>query len=217
VLEGGSAITIDSWADVAPAILMAWYPGMEGGTAIADVLFGDVCPGGRLPISFPHAGDPLPEFDSKARAVRYDMWHGYRLADREGAPPMFPFGFGLSYARFEYSNLSLTPAAGPDESIKASFDIANTGAAPGDETAQVYISYPCSAVVRPVRELKAFKRVPVEPGKTAHMEISIDPKELAYFDVESGDWRIERARYGVRIGSSADPAHLPLAGEFEIR
>ena len=103
----GSAVITEAWRDRAPAILMLWYPGMEGGHALAEVLTGEVNPSGRLPCTFPARAEDLPFFDRNATKITYDLWHGYRKLERDGAAPAFPFGFGLSYTTFEYAGLRL--------------------------------------------------------------------------------------------------------------
>jgi beta-glucosidase len=142
VLEGGSAITVEGWIDDVEAVLMAWYPGMEGGNAIADVIFGDVNPSGRLPLSFPRLESDLPPFDNVSLAVTYDYYHGYRLLDRDAVDPRFPFGFGLSYTTYSYANLVVADSTlDPDGTLEVSVDVTNSGTVAGDEVVQLYVSY----------------------------------------------------------------------------
>ncbi len=143
VLEGGSAITMQGWQEEVGAILMAWYPGMEGGNAIADILFGDVNPSGRLPITFPASTSQLPPFDKKAGTIEYGYYHGYRLFDREGLSPAYPFGFGLSYTRYEYTGLELErEEIDRDEGLAVYVTVNNAGERAGEETVQLYVSCP---------------------------------------------------------------------------
>ncbi|MFM7734400.1 MAG: glycoside hydrolase family 3 C-terminal domain-containing protein, partial [Alphaproteobacteria bacterium] len=154
VLEGGSAITMQDWGDAPAAILVAWYPGMEGGNAIADVLFGDASPSGRLPLSWPESEAQLPPFDPVSPAVAYDLFHGYRHLDRAGIEPRWPFGFGLSYTSFRMDGLRLVESSVPrDGRVRASVDVTNTGGRAGAEVVQLYVGFPWSSVERPVREL----------------------------------------------------------------
>jgi len=216
VMMGGSAIITERWRGRVPAILMAWYPGMEGGHALADVLFGRVNPSGKLPCVFPRSGDHLPPFDSNADSVVYDYWHGYRKLEKEGLEPAFPFGFGLSYTTFSYANLSLeSDTVALDGAICAAVDVTNTGDRAGDEIVQVYISYPEAAVERPVRELKAFARVSTEPGETRRVEFKIPVRRLAYWDEQRNRWWVEPVRHTLHAGPSSIAAEL-LAADFQI-
>lgn len=214
VLEGGAALTMP-WADDVTAILMAWYPGQEGGHAIAEVLFGDVNPSGRLPVSFPRAESDLPEFVNDASAVTYGYYHGYRHLDREGVEALFPFGFGLSYTRFDYSNLTLSASRiERDGVLRVTTDVTNTGAVFGEEVVQLYISYEGSRVDRAVRDLKGFTRVRLEPGETKTVSLDLNVRDLAFFDVDTGKWEVEPISYRVWVGPSS--AELSLSASFDI-
>ncbi len=214
VLEGSGPVTMPWLGDVS-AVLMAWYPGQQGGNAIADVLFGEVNPSGRLPLTFPVAEADLPPFDNVDRAVTYGYYHGYRWLDHTGVPALFPFGFGLSYTTFRYANLTLAPAPlSPWGRVRATVDVTNTGAVAGDEVVQLYVSYPGSAVDRAVHDLKAFARVHLEPGQTRTVPLEVRAADLAYWDVGTASWIVEPITYGVHVGPSA--ADLPLAGAFAV-
>ena len=166
VLEGGSAITMP-WVNDVEAILMAWYPGQLGGEALADILFGDVNPSGRLPLSFPRRESDLPPFDNRNLTVRYGSLHGYRWLDRRAVAPLFPFGFGLSYTTFRLANLALSSDTLPrDGRVQASVDVANTGGMAGDTVIQLYVTPHESGTERAPRELRDFARVALEPGET---------------------------------------------------
>ena len=214
VLEGGSAITMP-WVDQVSAILMAWYPGEEGGQAIADLLFGDVNPSGKLPISFPVAEADLPPFDNVDLTVTYGYYHGYRWLDRNGTTPLFPFGFGLSYTTYQYANLTLDRTTlAPDGRLRVTADVTNTGSVAGDEIAELYVSYQGSSVDRAVRDLKAFARVHLEPGETRTVAFPVRAADLAYWDTTAGAWTVEPITYGVAVGPSS--RDLPLQGTFTI-
>lgn len=218
VLEGGSAITMQGWREEAEAILMAWYPGMEGGNAIADILFGDVNPSGRLPITFPASTGQLPSFDKKAKTMEYGYYHGYRLFDREGMMPAYPFGFGLSYTRYEYAGLELERGKiGRDEGLTVSLTVNNTGERAGEETVQLYVGCPGRRIDRPVKELKGFERVALEPGDGARVTFEIKAADLAYYDSENAVWEVEEGEYTVYAGSSSSEDDLPLRATFTIR
>jgi beta-glucosidase len=209
VLEGGSAITMESWKDKVQAILMAWYPGMEGGAAIADVLFGDVNPSGKLPCVFPRSMDQLPRFDKKAKSIEYGYFHGYRLFDKEGLEPAFPFGFGLSYTQYRYHNLKLSrKSIGKNGRIDVSVDVTNAGETAGDEIVQLYAGCNDSAVERPVKDLKGFRRITLEPGETKTLTMEVGAADLAYYDVDSSSWKIEEKEYTIYVGPSSNRKDL---------
>jgi beta-glucosidase len=214
LLEGSGPVTMPWLADVA-AVLMAWYPGQQGGNAVADVLFGDVAPSGRLPVTFPVAEADLPPFDNVSTAVTYGAYHGYRWLDRNGVAALFPFGFGLSYTTFQYANLQVVPATiSPWGRLHVSVDVTNTGGVAGDEVVQLYVSYPGSAVDRAVRDLKAFARVHLEPGQTRTVPLEVRAADLAYWDVGAMTWTVEPITYDVHVGRSA--ADLPLSASFAV-
>jgi beta-glucosidase len=216
VLEGGSALTLP-WVDDVAAILLAWYPGQEGGRAIADALFGDVVPSGKLPISFARSEADLPEFLNAPDqlAVTYGYWHGYRHLDRDGTAPLFPFGFGLSYTTFRYANLTLSAGTvSPAGQLRATVDVTNTGSVAGDEIAELYVGYEGSRVVRAVNDLKAFARVHLEPGETRTIVFDLHAADLAFWDVAAGAWEVEPIAYLVRVGPSS--RELPLEQRFRV-
>lgn len=215
VLEGGSAIVVRPWVDEVEGLVMAWYPGMEGGHAIADVLFGDASPSGRLPITFPRSVDDLPPFDNESEEVTYGFLHGYRHVDAEGTEPEFPFGFGLSYTTFAYSNLELGSATvPPDGMLSVHVDVTNTGQVAGDEVVQLYVAYQGSAVERAPKDLKAFQRVHLAPAETQNVTLELPARDLAYWDVATGGWVVEPIAYEVHVGPSS--RDLPLEGVFSI-
>ncbi len=209
VLEGGSAIVIESWKDLVPCILMAWYPGMEGGNAVASIIFGDVNPSGKLPVTFPKSEAQLPEFKTKAREVKYGYYHGYRLFDKKGYEPAFPFGFGLSYTEFEYKNLRLSKTRiKKSEKIKIFADVKNIGKRKGKEVVQLYVGYKGSKVDRPEKELKGFKKIELEPGEVKTVCFELSPSQLAYFNTKENRWEIEEIEYLVYIGASSRDIRL---------
>jgi beta-glucosidase len=215
VIEAGSAIGMDSWISNVEAVLMAWYPGQEGGNAIADVLFGLVNPSGKLPITFPRSFDQIYAFGTKQPSSSYGCYHGYRYFDREGLQPLFPFGFGLSYTEYAYSNLVLDPSTtSPNGKVTISLDVANTGNMPGEEIVQVYIGYEGSVVERPVKELKAFGRVHLNPAETKRLSFVVQARDLAYYSPDACRWEVEDIQYVVRIGASS--RDIRLTGTFRI-
>ncbi|MHC1592269.1 MAG: glycoside hydrolase family 3 C-terminal domain-containing protein [Candidatus Helarchaeales archaeon] len=217
VLEGGSAIIMERWKDKVPAILMAWYPGMEGGTAIADVIFGNFNPSGKLPLTFPSSLEQLPFFDKNAKSIRYEYYHGYKLLEKSGNEPAFPFGFGLSYTTYSYNNLLLSDETiKPDGSIIVKVDVTNSGNVAGEEIVQAYIGYKESLVERPLKELKGFYKIHLKPGETKTVTMTVNAKDLAYYDAENGRWEIEKIEHVLMVGPSSRTSEL-LTKSFRIQ
>lgn len=215
VLEGGSAITVEPWIQGTQAVLMAWYPGQEGGNAIADILFGDVNPSGKLPLTFPVAELQLPPFVNDSDVVTYGYFHGYRHIDHENITPSFPFGFGLSYTTFAYSELRLnSPSVDKTGEILAQVDVANTGSRAGEEVVELYIAVPMSSVIRAPKELRAFARVALEPSQKKTVDLKVRATDLAYWDNATSAFVIEPTTYEVQVGPSS--RDLPLSATFTI-
>jgi beta-glucosidase len=216
VMIGGSAIITERWRAQVPTILMAWYQGMEGGHALADLLLGEVAPSGKLPCSFPRSADQLPFFDRDAKQITYGYFHGYWKLDQQGTRPAFPFGFGLSYTTFAYRDLVVeTPEIDTEGTARVAVTITNTGSRPGDEIVQLYVGCEDSAVTRPVRALKAFQRVSLAPGEKHRVTFKLPASRLAYYDVEREGWRVEPQTYQIYVGASSDPRDL-LNGTVRI-
>lgn len=212
VLNSGGPVGTEEWIGDVPALIEAWYPGQEGGRAVAEALMGVVNPAGRLPVTFPRHREDEPSFGhypGSNGTVDYaeDILVGYRWYDAKGVAPRFPFGFGLSYATFAYTNLRVEQ---PDAAhVTLLFDITNTGARDGDEVAQVYVSAPVpSRVKRPVRELKGLARVHIAADKTATVQVTLDRSAFAYYDTAKGDWVVEPGAYTVAVGSGSRSLEL---------
>ena len=203
VLMVGSAVITEAWRGKVKGILVLWYPGMEGGHALADALLGRVNPGGRLPCTFPRRTEDLPFFDRKATRITYDLWHGYRKLARDGVAAAFPFGFGLSYTTWKLTNLQLaSPVVAVGGTLQATVDVTNTGTVAGDEVVQLYVSARGSRVERAVRELKAFARVSLAAGETRRVTLSVPVADLAYRDENRG-WVVEPIAYEAIIARHA--------------
>lgn len=216
VMVGGSAIITEAWRESVPAILMAWYGGMQGGFALVDILFGTLNPSGKLPCVFPKSEDQLPFFDKNADSIEYGYYHGYRLLDVDGEEPAFAFGFGLSYTTFEYRELHLDQETiDPNGMMTARVEITNTGSVAGDEIAQLYIGYVGSRVDRPLRELKGFTKVSLQPGETRQVTFNLPAQRLAYYNESRSEWSIEKITYLVYVGSSSAGDDL-LSAQFRI-
>jgi beta-glucosidase len=206
VVVAGGSVEAASWIDHARSMVAAWYPGQEGGRALADLLFGHANFSGRLPISWERRAQDNPSFgsyyyndppDPNRIVYREGLFTGYRGYPRDDAKPLFPFGFGLSYTTFRYGNLVATPET-------TSFDVTNTGDRAGADVAQLYIGAIDPRVPRPKRELKGFQRVVLAPGETKRVTLPLDARSFAYFDVKSGDWRADAGQYRVEIARSAE-------------
>jgi beta-glucosidase len=196
VLQNGRALTIPWAAEHVPAILEAWYPGEFGGRAIAETLFGDNNPAGRLPVTFPKRVGQLPVF--------YDYFPSKRNGFVDGDDsPQFVFGFGLSYTTFKYNHLTvISPTLGNGDDILVSLDLQNTGNRDGDEVAQVYVHQTTASVVTPVEELKGFSRVHLQPGETQHVTLHVKKTDLAVWNAKQ-EWKIEPGEYTVKVGGSS--------------
>jgi len=221
VLKSGSAVLMP-WADAAPALLEAWYPGEEDGNAVAAVLFGEVNPSGKLPITFPRRSEDTfaasrERYPGLHQVVKYTegIYVGYRFYDEKKIEPLFPFGFGLSYTKFTFSNLRVGPPS-IAHTVLVEFDVANAGAVVGTEVAQIYVAMPSSAAVpQPPKQLKAFQKVKIEPGKSTHVVLTLDERAFQYWDVASHGWITAPGTYGVMVGSSS--RDLPLNAQLQIR
>jgi beta-glucosidase len=211
VLEGSGPLIVTPFIDSISALLMAWYPGQEGGHALADVLFGDVNPSGKLPVTFPLSESQLPSFVNDQDAVSYDYLHGYRWLDHQGEDPSFPFGFGLSYTSFAYDNLVVSESGG---TVQARVDVQNIGAVAGKAVAELYVSYPGSGVERAVRELTGFAKMELSPGETKTATIEFPLSDLAYFDVASERFVVEPLSYLFSAGGSS--RELPVTATLDV-
>ncbi|MCL5006464.1 MAG: glycoside hydrolase family 3 C-terminal domain-containing protein [Acidobacteria bacterium] len=224
VLTSGGAVATESWLNRVPAFLATWYTGSEGGLALADVLSGRYDPSGRLPITWWKTIQENPAYHNYWSApgsndvtYREGVFLGYRAYGHDGQPaPLFPFGYGLSYTTFAYSNLSVSPTtASPNGPITVSFDVKNTGEREGSEPAEVYVSDPSAKVPRPEIELKGFERVTLEPGQTRHVTVTLDKRSLAYWDAAIHNWKVDPGTFVVSVGSSS--MNLPLKEKFTVR
>jgi beta-glucosidase len=209
-IMSGSAVITEAWRERVPAILMLWYPGMEGGHALAGIVLGQVSPSGRLPCVFPKSEADLPPFDIDADEIEYGLLHGYRLLEKNYAEPAFPFGFGLTYTSFDYGDLRLESAKiGQEGILRGSVEVANTGTRAGEEVVQLYIGAEESQVERPVKELKAFKRVHLEPGQAERVVFEVPASALAYYEEDNSNWVVEVGTYEVTVARhSVDPEAL---------
>ena len=210
VVTSGGAVDMEGWLERVPALFEAWYPGQEGGTALAQLLFGEYAPSGKLPVSFERRWEDNAVHDSyypkgAENKVVYaeGLFPGYRHFDEAKVKPEFPFGFGLSYTTFGYKNLSVSPERAGDQLVTVSFDVTNTGQRAGSEVAEVYVGEPHSTVPRPVKELKGFTKVQLNAGETRRVIITLDRRAWAYYDVKNHEWTVDAGDFNVYVGSSS--------------
>jgi beta-glucosidase len=191
VLMGGSALAVNWENDNIPAIVHAWYPGQFGGTAIADVLFGDYNPAGRLPVTFYKSVDQLPPFDDyKMEGRTYRYFKG---------EPLYPFGYGLSYTKFEYSGLTMNKSVNVGQNLEVSVDVRNTGKTAGDEVVQVYLSDPKADVLVPIRSLAGVERLHLKPGEKRTVEFVLSPRHMSVV-MNDGKRVLEPGELNVSVG-----------------
>ena len=236
-LTGGGAMDTRRWLDKVPALLHVYYPGQEGGTAIAQVLFGQHNPEGRLPVSFDRDWESSPSkpyyygtpggdtilhtIGDNGKPLDYTIQHinygdrlmvGYRYWTTTGKHPLFPFGFGLSYTTFSFSNLQVPSNATSGSTVSVSFDVANTGNVAGAEVAQLYVSDPSTKAVRPERELKGFEKVTLAPGETKHLTLKLDARAFSYWSESAKKWTIDPGKFTILVGDSSEstPLHADI-------
>jgi len=236
-LTGGGGMDTRGWLDHVPALLHVWYPGQEGGTAIAEVLFGKHNPEGKLPVSFDRSWEDNPSFgyyypikgadntlhvtETDGKKVDYVIPHvkfddglmvGYRYWTTTGKHPLYPFGFGLSYTKFSFSKLEAPASAASGSPVTVSFDVTNTGSVEGAEVAQLYVSDPSAKAKRPERELKGFAKVGLAPGETKHVSLTLDARSFSYWDEANKKWTIDPGKFVIRVGDSSEntPLHADL-------
>ncbi len=218
VLQSGGPVDMRAWTGDAAAIIQAWYGGMEGGNALAAVLFGDVNPSGKLPMTFPakledspaHALASYPD-ENLLIDHKEGLYVGYRYFDSHDVEPAFAFGHGLSYTTFEYSDLSVTAG---DAGVEVGLRLTNTGPVAGSEVVQVYVSDEASSLPRPARELKAFDRVELAPGESAELTFVLDDDAFSYYDPAKPGWVLEPGKFTIHAGSSS--RDLRVSGQVDL-
>jgi beta-glucosidase len=201
VLISGSAIIVEEWHDEAQAILQTFYSGMEGGTALANLLFGDVSPSGKLPFTVARDASHYPFFDKNAERIRYDYWHGYALFDRDQIVPRYAFGHGLSYTAFGYGGLGAEDAG---DTIKVRVDVTNSGTRDATEVAQLYVGAPGIEAIRWPKALAGFQRVTLAADETRTITFHVPKDQLRWRDPETHVWRLERGDYRIAAGGASD-------------
>jgi beta-glucosidase len=212
ILVNGRPLVLDWIAEKIPAIIQAWLPGEEGGNAVADVLFGNYNPSGKLPISFPEkVGQLLVYYRHKPSGARSQLWGDYTDASTS---PIFEFGYGLSYTTFEFSNLRIEPRqVPPNGRVSIKVDIKNTGTRAGEEVVQLYINDVVATITRPVKELNGFKRIALEPNESKTVEFELPVETLSFYDKDM-QLVVEPGTFIVGVGRSSKD--ILLLGEFEV-
>ena len=220
VINSGGAVEMASWIDKVKAVIMAWYPGEEGGNALAEILTGKISPSGKLPITMEKRVEDNPSFASyyenqitKKRVIYTEgIFTGYRGYDRNGVEPLFPFGFGLSYTTFAYGNLKVEKAGAHE--VTVSFDVTNTGKRDAAEVAQVYVSDVECSVARPLKELKGYDKVMLKRGETKRVEIKLADDAFSYYDVKQHRFVVEPGEFKIQVGPNS--ATLPLSATVRL-
>jgi beta-glucosidase len=218
VIMGGSNVEMENWIGNAKAVLQAWYPGMEGGNALANILFGKVSPSGKLPMTFANSHLDYPahaigEFPGEDLRVEYkdDIYVGYRYFEKEEVNPVFPFGYGLSYTSFEFSDMDVNKK---EDQVVVSCTITNTGDMNGAEVAQLYIHPVNPQIERPVKELKGFEKIFLDPGQSEQVSFTLSPESFSYFSEEEMSWKLDPGSYEIQIGNSS--ANIKLKEEINL-
>jgi beta-glucosidase len=219
VVVYSSSATLMPWANQVAAVLVAWYPGQENGNALAQVLFGDVNPSAKLPVTIPASANQVPtsttaQFPGVSGHVSYSegLLIGYRWYDANNVTPLFPFGYGLSYTTFGYSNLTVS-AVGPSGQVQVGFDLTNTGSRTGAEAAELYLGFPAAAG-EPPRLLKGFQKISLSPGQTQHATFNLDWQDLANWDATARGWIVTPGQFQVLVGASS--RDIRLTGSFTV-
>jgi beta-glucosidase len=226
-LTAGGDVDVHRWLSGVPALLHNWYPGQEGGRAIAEILTGVHSPEGHLPISFERSWEenpvhdnyyapPVPKGQTPHVAYKEGVFLGYRYYTSSDKKPLFPFGYGLSYTTFSFSNLTVSPQqARGNGTVTVSFDVANTGQHEGATVAQIYVGDPSAKVKRPAKELKGFEKVRLGPGDTHHVSVTLNRRSLAYWSEEKNCWQVDPGKFIVFVGDSSE--NTPLTQDFQVQ
>jgi beta-glucosidase len=219
VVTSGGGVDMHEWVDQTPALLEAWYPGQEGGTALAQLLFGDYSPSGKLPITFDREwkfnaayNSYYPSNGSKDVKYTEGVFEGYRHYDKDGIKPLFPFGYGLTYSTFRFSNIKV--GGGESSNVSVTFDVTNTGNREAADVAQLYVSDPHASVPRPPKELKGYSKVWLKPGETKTVTLNLDSRSFSYYDVGMKKWNVEPGTFGILVGDSS--ANVALHAEIRL-
>lgn len=214
VINTGDPVTMTKWIDSTPALLDMWYGGEEGGQALANILFGDANPSGKLPVTLPKRYEDSPaaaNYPGKNLVANYaeGIYVGYRYYDTKHVEPQFPFGYGLSYTTFAYSNLKITPGkVAGNQRVLVRFNVRNTGRRAGAEVAELYVHDGHAKIDRPEHELKGFARIELKPGETKTVQLTLDRSSLSYWNPATKDWQADPGSFEIQIGASSRDIRL---------
>jgi beta-glucosidase len=221
VINAGGPVIMSKWIDQVPAIVDMWYGGQEAGNAIADILFGDANPSGKLPVSFVKQWKDSPAYGNYPGTnlqVNYaeGIYVGYRYFDTKKVEPLFPFGYGLSYTKFDYSDLKVSPEnSSASQAVDVTLQLRNSGSRAGAEVVELYIHDGHASIDRPVQELKGFRRVNLAPGETQTVHFTLDRSALAFYNPAKKDWTVEPGQFDVWVGSSS--RDIRAKGSFQVQ
>jgi len=218
VINAGGPVIMTKWISQVPALVDMWYGGQEGGNAIADVLFGEANPSGKLPVSFVKEWKDSPAYghypgDNLKVEYAEGIYVGYRYFDKKNIEPLFPFGYGLSYTSFAYKNLTVSAVS--TNEVTVAFDVTNTGSRAGADVAEVFVGDQHAPVPRPVKELKGFAKVNLKPGETKNITVRLDQRAFSYYDVKKHTWVVSPGDFNVFVARSA--ADVELTGKVTVR
>lgn len=222
VLITGGPVEMGGWVDTIPALLETSYNGMEGGTALVNIIFGKVNPSGKLTDTWPFKLEDTPvakfgEYPGRNGTVKYNegIYVGYRYYDIKNVDPRYPFGYGLSYSSYEYSGLEVPKAFSiKQDSLGVTFSVKNTGQFPGKEIAQVYVSNPGCSIERPIKELKQFVKIDLLPGETKKINLTLNKRAFQYYDINKNSWVAEPGTFEILVGSSS--RDIKLKAELKL-
>jgi beta-glucosidase len=213
LLMVGGAVIVEDWWTKAAAIVHTFYPGQEGGNALARLLYGDITFSGKLPFTVGMADADYPAFQNNGTTATTDYWHGYRKFENDKKTPRFWFGYGMSYNDYVYSNLQVLCTNGitANGRLAVQVNVKNNGKMVGDEVVELYIGYPNSAVRHPVKELKAYTRVTLMPGEAKDVQLFVNARDIGHWNMTTNAWVVEKGMHQVMVGPSADPTKLQMA------
>tara|TARA_B100001057_G_scaffold494777_1_gene592085 strand:- start:1248 stop:3494 length:2247 start_codon:yes stop_codon:yes gene_type:complete len=214
VYIGGSAIDMNSWESNVPSIIFSWYSGMEGGNALAKIIYGDINPSGKLPFTIAKNSNDYPYFNPYTDTITYGYYHGYSLFEKYKKDIAYPFGHGLSYSKFKYENFNLVNYNPNDSILNFSVDLTNVSNIGGKEISQLYVGFENSEIDRPLKLLRDFKKVYLDAGEKKSINFKINKSDLSYYNTEKNKWINEKIEYNFYVGGSSNENHLMKISNF---
>lgn len=214
VYIGGSAIDMSSWEDNVSSIIFSWYSGMEGGNALAKIIYGDVNPSGKLPFTIAKKQSDYPYFNPYTDTITYGYYHGYSLFEKYKKDIAYPFGHGLSYSKFKYENFNLANYNSNDSILNFSVDLTNISDIGGKEISQLYVGFENSGIDRPLKLLRDFKKTYLDAGEKKTINFKVNKSDLSYYNTEKNKWINEKIEYNFYVGGSSNENHLMKISKF---